>query len=157
MINFELENPHLKEIKYFNKIENLSIKKIESNNLFELNTFILDMKKLIYFFNQEYKWDKMFTIDDVYTRINAGDNLFILYFNKVSIGYIWFKKINNEISFLYNLYVTNIIKRPNESPKWFVNKTCSEILECYKKIICECEDWHKSAHNVFRYNGFNQI
>ena len=122
-----------------------------------LDSYTGTMELLIRYFNQEYKWDSMFKISDVYNRIKKGDNLFILYLNRNAIGYIWFREVDNDTCFLYNLYVTNIIKRPKYSPIWFVNRACSHMLKHYKKIQCECEDWHSVAQNTFVSNGFIEI
>ena len=122
-----------------------------------LDSYTDTMELLIRYFNQEYKWNNMFKISDVYNRIKKGDNLFILYLNRNAIGYIWFREVDNDTCFLYNLYVTNIIKRPKYSPIWFVNRACSHMLKHYKKIQCECEDWHSAAKNTFISNGFTLI
>ena len=122
-----------------------------------LDSYTDTMELLIRYFNQEYKWDNMFKISDVYNRIQKGDNLFILYLNRNAIGYVWFREMDKDTCFLYNLYVTNIIKRPKYSPIWFVNRVCSHMLKHYKKIQCECEDWHSAAQNTFVSNGFIQI
>lgn len=122
-----------------------------------LDSYTDTMELLIRYFNQEYKWDNLFKISDVYNRIEEGDNLFILYLNRNAIGYVWFREMDKDTCFLYNLYVTNIIKRPKYSPIWFVNRACSHMLKHYKKIQCECEDWHSAAQNTFVSNGFIQI
>jgi hypothetical protein len=122
-----------------------------------LDSYMDTMELLIRYFNQEYKWDNLFKISDVYNRIEEGDNLFILYLNRNAIGYVWFSETDKDTCFLYNLYVTNIIKRPTYSPIWFVNRACSHMLKHYKKIQCECEDWHNAAQNTFISNGFIEI
>jgi hypothetical protein len=122
-----------------------------------LDSYTDTMELLIRYFNQEYRWDNMFKISDVYNRIEEGDNLFILYLNRNAIGYVWFREMDKDTCFLYNLYVTNIIKRPKYSPIWFVNRACSHMLKHYKKIQCECEDWHSAAQNTFVSNGFIEI
>jgi hypothetical protein len=122
-----------------------------------LDSYTDTMELLIRYFNQEYKWDNMFKISDIYNRIKKGDNLFILYLNRNAIGYVWFREMDKDTCFLYNLYVTNIIKRPKYSPIWFVNRACSHMLKHYKKIQCECEDWHSAAQNTFVSNGFIEI
>jgi hypothetical protein len=122
-----------------------------------LESYTDTMELLIRYFNQEYKWNNMFKISDVYNRIKKGDNLFILFLNRNAIGYVWFREMDKDTCFLYNLYVTNIIKRPKYSPIWFVNRACSHMLKHYKKIQCECEDWHSAAQNTFVSNGFIQI
>lgn len=149
MINFELNKN--------NFIEEVELNYIHLYNINFLQSYSDTIELLIRYFNDEYNWDKMFTINDVYDRIKNGDNLFILFLNRKAIGYVWFKEINKDICYLYNLYVTNIIKRPDYSPNWFVNKTCAHMLKYYKKIQCECEEWHTSAQNVFIKNGFKQI
>ena len=131
--------------------------KIDNYPSLSINSNIDSMQKLISYFNQEYKWDEMFTMPDVLDRISNGHKLFTLSYNNESIGYVWFKKINKSTCYLYNLYVTNIIHRPNYSPVWFIHTTCSEMLKYYKKIECDCEDWHNHAHNVFISNGFIEV
>jgi hypothetical protein len=140
--NFE-EQPELYIIHLYNKTF--------------LKSYTDTMELLIRYFNQEYKWDDMFDINTVSNRISKGDNLFILYLNRTAIGYVWFNEIDKDTCHLYNLYVTNIVKRPDYSPIWFVNKACSHMLKYYKKIQCECEDWHNSAQNTFISNGFTTI
>ncbi len=141
MINFELN------ISDYNQIEELSI--LRYNEVLSD-----DIKKLIYFFNEEYKWDDMFIFDDVQTRINNGHHLFILYYGNNAIGYVFYEPKENNEFYLYNLYVTNCYKRPNYSAQWFVNKTIGMLPIPISKISCICEDWHVVAHNVFTKNGF---
>jgi hypothetical protein len=142
-INNFIEEPELHIIHLYNKTF--------------LDSYTDTMELLIRYFNQEYKWDKLFKISDVYNRIEEGDNLFILYLNRNAIGYVWFREVDKDTCFLYNLYVTKVIKRPKYSPIWFVNKTCSHMLKHYKKIQCECENWHSAAQNTFISNGFIEI
>jgi len=144
MINFELD------ISNYNEIKELSILKY--------NEFLSDdIKKLIYFFNQEYKWDGMFTFDDVNIRMNNGHHLFILYYGNDCIGYIFYEPKHNNEFYLYNLYVTNKTKRPNYSAQWFVNKSISLLPKPISKISCISEDWHIAAQNIFKLNGFKPI
>jgi hypothetical protein len=42
-------------------------------------TYKDSLQLLINYFNEEYTWNEMFTIDDVINRIQTGDNLFLLY------------------------------------------------------------------------------
>ena len=142
-------------IKDFISLDSLSFSYI--NTAYELEKHIDNMYLLINYFNIEYKWNGMFKIEDVYKRIEKGDNLFLMYFNNNPIGYVWFTQRNEETCYLYNLYVTNSIKRPKNAPKWFINKTCSFMSSYYSKIICECEDWHIAAQNIFISNGFIDI
>lgn len=141
MINFELDGTTYNEFKELTVLE-------YSDSLSD------DIKKLIYFFNEEYTWKDMFVFDDIRSRIDKGHRLFILYYGNKSIGYIFYEPKENDEFYLYNLYVTNCYERPSYSPIWFVNKTIGLLPKTFKKITCICEDWHNSAHNVFKQNGF---
>lgn len=143
MINFKLD------IELYNEIKEFAI-------LQYTEVLSDDIKKLIYFFNEEYTWDGMFAFDDVQNRINKGHYLFILYYGHNAIGYVFYEPKKNNEFHLYNLYVTNCYERPIYSPQWFVNKTIGLLPKPISKISCVCEDWHISAHNVFKTNGFIQ-
>jgi len=143
--------------KNFIKQKEFHIERLRFDNIITFEYFKPHMQFLIDSFNKEYKWDDMFDINDVEDRIKAGHILFILYYDNNQIGYVWFKEINKNDCYLYNLYVTNLIQRPDSSPIWFVNKVSYVMLEKYEKIKCDCEDWHNSAQNVFISNGFKLI
>jgi len=115
------------------------------------------MDWLIEQFNSEYKWDGMFTSSDVNQRISNNEDLFILYLGVTPIGYIWFKEENETTCSMYNLYISKIIKRPNFSSVWFINKVCFEMFKHYKKIETECEDWHITMQNTFNSSGFTKL
>ena len=146
MIKFELNKSN------YNENEDLSV--IHISNRHKLDLLSDDVKKLIYFFNEEYSWDGMFNFDDVQMRVSKGHHLFILYYGHKAIGYIFYEPKENDEFYLYNLYVTNCYERPSYSPIWFVNNTIKLLPKSFKKITCICEDWHTSAHNVFEKNGF---
>jgi hypothetical protein len=141
MINFELN------IELYNEIKEFSI--LKYNELLSD-----DIKKLIYFFNEEYNWDGMFVFEDVQNRIDKGHHLFILYYGHKAIGYVFYEPKENNEFYLYNLYVTNCYERPNYSAQWFVNKSIGMLPTPISKITCICEDWHTAAHNVFKSNRF---
>jgi hypothetical protein len=141
----------------FIKEKNLHIERFEFDNIIAFECYKPHIQFLIDSFNTEYKWDDMFDINDAENRIVEGHILFILYYDSKEIGYVWFKEIDKNICYLYNLYVTNILYRPEYSPIWFINETSSVMLKYYKKIQCECEDWNTSAQNVFTSNGFYLI
>lgn len=124
---------------------------------YNINTLSDDIQKLITYFNSEYNWDGMFSFNDVTHRINKGHLLFILYYEGDSIGYVFFEPKENNEYYLYNLYVTNKVKRPNYTAQWFVNKSINLLPKSVSKVTCVCEDWHTAAHNVFKLNGFNII
>ena len=149
MISFELNKSNYEEPK------ELSI--IEISNRHKLDLLSDDVKKLIYFFNEEYNWDDMFNFNDVQTRISKGHYLFILYYGHKAIGYVFYEPKENDKFYLYNLYVTNCYERPSYSPVWFVSNTIKLLPKTFKKVLCECEDWHTTAHNIFKSNGFIQI
>jgi hypothetical protein len=145
MIKFELN------INEYNAIDELSILQYKDESLSD------DISQLITYFNLEYTWDDMFKFDDVVNRIKSGHLLFILYYGNTSIGYVFFEPKSDTEFYLYNLYVTNKIKRPNYAAQWFVNKSISLLPKTTKKISCVCEDWHKAAHTTFKNNGFNIV
>ena len=148
MIKFELNKSN------YSEIEDLSI--ITVLNRYQCDLLSDDIKKLIYFFNEEYSWDDMFTFDDVQTRISKGHHLFILYYGHKAIGYVFYEPKENDEFYLYNLYVTNCYERPSFSPQWFINKSINLLPKGFLKITCVCEDWHTAAHNVFTQNGFTK-
>lgn len=146
MINFVLNSSD------YTEISDLNIMFIFNIN--QVNTTSEDIEKLIHFFNEEYHWDDMFNFKDVQDRIENGHYLFLLYYNHKPIGYVFYEPKENDEFYLYNLYVTNRHKRPSFSPIWFVNKTIGLLPKSFKKVTCVCEDWHTSAHNVFKLNEF---
>lgn len=115
------------------------------------------METLIDYFNREYTWDGMFTINDVLDRLNKGDILFILSYNHMDIGYIWYTEIDEKTCKSYNLYVTKIINRPNDSAYWFYNRVSKIMIEKYDKIVCDAEDWNKRVHDIFYQTGFKKV
>jgi hypothetical protein len=149
MINFELNIDDYLEIYELN-ILNVSAL-IESDNISN------DIKSLINFFNDEYIWNNMFTFDDVKARICNGQYMFILYYDVNPIGYVFYEPKDNNVFYLYNLYVTNKIKRPMYSPIWFVNKSIKLLPSSVSKIICVSDEWNTAAHNVFKSNNFKEV
>ena len=119
------------------KEKQLTIERLELDNIIALNYFKSDIETLINYFNEEYKWDDMFTINDVDDRIITGHILFILYYDEHPIGYVWFKELNDVTCFGYNLYVTKKINRPSSTPKWFYNKVSGIMLQEYNTIKVE--------------------
>ncbi len=112
---------------------------------------------LIHYFNDEYTWDGMFTLNDVENRIKEGHNLFILYVDKRAIGYVWFREIDKNTCFGYNLYVTKKIDRPKWAAKWFYNKVSEIMLKNYKKIKVEIEDWNGVVIDMVKRIGYKEI
>jgi hypothetical protein len=117
-------------------------------------TYKDSLQLLINYFNEEYTWDGMFTIDDVVNRIQNGDNLFLLYTNNRVIGYVWFKELDNNTCVGYNLYVTKKVGRPKDAPKWFYNKVSGIMLEKYDYIKVEIEDWNKVVFDLVESIGY---
>lgn len=146
MINFELNNSEYFELK------ELSVLKVD-----DLDASLMEIQTLINYFNKEYQWDKMFNFDDVKNRIFTGHFMFILYYDNTAIGYVFYEPKENNQFYLYNLYVTNQIKRPVYSATWFVNHTIKLLPKTFSKIICVCDSWHDTAHNIFKNNGFKQL
>jgi hypothetical protein len=136
------------------KEKEFHIERLELDNLITLQYFTPVIQKLIEYFNEEYNWEGMFDINEVQNRIANGHILFILYYDKIPIGYVWFKELDNHTCFGYNLYVTKKIERPKESPKWFYNKVSSIMLEQYNTIKVEIEDWNKVVLDLVESIGY---
>jgi hypothetical protein len=152
MISLKLEKDNFVDIDF--QIDDLSLKKINKENYSEIEK--INMMELIEKFNQQYTWDNMFNINHVEERIYENQFLFILYFNEKPIGYNWYKKINDESMYLYNLYVTKIINRPKNSPKFFVNQSCKEMFNVTNIIFCDCDEWNTAAQTMLFDNNFKQ-
>lgn len=139
----------------FNKSYNLNSVRVCKN--IWTDDYAKIMSSLINQFNIEYKWDGMFTIDDVIKRIYNDEILFILFVSETPIGYIWFKEINNSTCAMYNLYISKVNNRPNFSSVWFINNVCSNMIDKYDIIDTGCEDWHITMQNTFSSNGFDKL
>jgi hypothetical protein len=139
------------------KEKQLHIERLELDNLIAFEYYKPHIQFLIDSFNKEYQWDGMFDIKDVENRIVHGHTLFILYYDGKEIGYVWFKEINKNTCFGYNLYVTKEIERPTHSPKWFYNKVSGIMLETYNVIDVEIEDWNKVVFDLVESIGYKKI
>lgn len=128
------------------------------NSVSEFNDLAKDsMKALIESFNEEYKWDDMFSYEDIIGRLESNHSLFILFFNKQPIGYVFFRELDSTTTFLYNLYVSRKIDRDNSVPLLFVNRVCAEMFDVYDDIELECEDWNTAAQKLFESSTFKKI
>jgi len=114
------------------------------------------IENLINYFNQEYTWDKMFNIDNVEERIRNGERLFLLYYDNTAVGYVFFKHIDEQTCFGYNLYVTKIINRPKDSAYWFYNEASGAMLNTYKFIKVEIEDWNQVVLDMVKKIGYEK-
>jgi hypothetical protein len=70
---------------------------------------------------------------------------------------VWFKELDSNTCFGYNLYVTKKIDRPNYAPKWFYNKASGIMLKNYKTIKVEIEDWNKVVFDLVESIGYKLI
>jgi hypothetical protein len=137
--------------KWYNK-EELSL-----HQILDITPYMEDMVSLIDYFNSEYAWDEMFNIDDCIRRIENGNQLFILKLNNKPIGYVWFKEIDTNTCFGYNLYVTKQIERPKYAPNWFYNKVSGIMLQKYNTIKVEIEDWNTTVFDLVKNIGYKEI
>jgi hypothetical protein len=135
----------------------LHIERLELDNIIVLEYFTPNIQTLIGYFNEEYQWDNMFDMNEVENRITNGHILFILYYDKHPIGYVWFREIDKDTCFGYNLYVTKQIERPKHSPKWFYNKVSGIMLKEYNNIKVEIEDWNKVVFDLVESIGYKEI
>jgi hypothetical protein len=141
----------------YNKKKQLHIERLELNNILVLEYFTDKIQFLIDSFNKEHQWDGMFNINDVKDRITKGHILFILYYDVEPIGYVWFKELDENTCFGYNLYVTKKIERPKDAPKWFYNKVSGIMLEQYDTIKVEIEDWNQVVFDLVEGIGYQKI
>lgn len=132
------------------------VARVETSEDF-IKCFLGSMQTLIDYFNSEYKWDEMFSIDDVIKRLDDGHILFILFSKSNPLGYTFFKEIDSNTTFLYNFYVTKVLNRSKELPIKFTNVVCKEMFEKYDYIELECEEWNTAAQKVFESNYFKKI
>ena len=139
------------------KEKQLHIERLELNNILTLEYFTPNIQFLIDSFNKEYRWDDMFDISEVENRIKNDHTLFILYYDSNPIGYVWFKKLDNNTCFGYNLYITKKVERPKHSSKWFYNKVSAIMLEEYDTIKVEIEDWNKVVFDLVESIGYKEI
>ena len=139
------------------KEKELHIQRLNIDNIFSFEYYEPQIVSLINYFNKEYDWDDMFDIGEVKNRIITGHILFILYYDKQPIGYVWFKELNKDTCFGYNLYVTKKIDRPKSAPKWFYNKVSGIMLKSYKTIKVEIEDWNDVVFDLVESIGYKEI
>ena len=151
MVQYQLNNEN------YIKEKQLHIERLELDNILALEYFTPNIQFLIDSFNKEYQWDNMFDMIEVEYRIKSGHILFILYYDTNPIGYVWFKELDNDTCFGYNLYVTKQIERPKYSPKWFYNKVSGEMLNQYNTINVEIEDWNKVVFEMVESIGYKKI
>jgi len=141
-----------------NYIEEPDLSIIHIYNKTWLESYKDSIQLLIEYFNQEYTWNDMFTLEDAMNRILVnGDNLFLLFMNTRVIGYVWFKEIDSKTTFGYNLYVTKKIGRPKSAPKWFYNKASGIMLKNYKTIKVEIEDWNDIVFDLVESIGYKKM
>lgn len=147
MITFEINKTNkLIDSQFF-------IKEITEYSEFD-NATKDDMDTLITYFNEEYIWNKMFNIVDVASRILNGEKLFILYFKTIAIGYVFFKKIDDNTYFGYNLFVTKKEKRPGYAAYWFYENVTKYMLTNCNKIKVEIEDWNFTIIDIIKNIGY---
>jgi len=149
MIQYELNKIHYKEEP------DLHIIQIYNKNWLE--SYKDTIQLLINYFNEEYEWDKMFNLNYALNRIHEGHTLFLLYSNRRAIGYVWFKELDKTNCFGYNLYVTKKVDRPKYAARWFYNKVSGIMLQNYKRIQVEIEDWNNVVIEIVSSIGYTKI
>ena len=97
-------------------------------------------------FNNNVKWDDMWTIDIAKERLNDGQDLFIGLDNEGPLAHVWFNK-----DYLYNAYVDP--RRPNNYGVSFI-QACLNFIE-YDKVYLYCDVWNKKAQKFFEKVGFS--
>lgn len=141
--------------KNYIKNKTLLIKEIYNVEELEKHKQIID--NLILVFHSEYQWDDMFTIKDVEDRIKNNHTLFILFYDDIPIGYVFFKPVTDLICFGYNLYVTKKVKRPKYAADWFYNEVSGVMLKTYNQIDVEIEDWNGVVFEIVKNIGYKEM
>lgn len=113
-----------------------------------------DIQKLINLFNNEYKWDGMFDIRTVDRRMENNEILFILYYNNISVGYVFFKELDINTIYAYNSYVTKKENRTDDAYMILMSKSCEEMFKSYKTVISDVDDWHKRVIEIITKIGY---
>jgi len=142
--------------KYILHKNNFVTEELSIHHVTDTSTHISDIQTLIDSFNLEYKWDGMFNIDECTNRINSGQYLFLLKLNDTPIGYVWFKELNSDVCFGYNLYVTKQIPRPKYAPTLFYRYTSGLMLQKYNSIEVEIEDWNHVVFDLVENIGYRE-
>lgn len=112
------------------------------------------IEKLIFYFNDEIRWDKMFNILDVFNRLNNNNVMYILVNDDIFYGYVWFKDYKDG-RLLFNLFIRN----KNIIKKYKGKEFVSDIIDRFEKnkvIYCEVDEWNKKSINLFKRLGFKQ-
>jgi len=120
-----------------------------------LNQYHDDLKIIIDLFNEEHTWDKMYTIQDCYTRFDDGLFCMIWYDNKNPIGISWYCPINN-YTYCHNIFVSQ--KRPKGQTPIFLSKVDDWNIKM-KKVIHKLadvnylkkEEFYKLTESVKKY------
>lgn len=134
--------------------DNFISEELSIHQVYYLQDHVSDIQKLIDYFNSEYKWDGIFNIDDCKKRIDSGHILFLLKLNHLFIGYVWFREINPDVCFGYNLYVTKKVPRPKYAPTWFYRKVSGIMLEKYNFIEVEIDEWNEVVFELVENIGY---
>ena len=110
------------------------------------------LSRLIKEFNSEFKWDEMYTMDDVPVRFKDGCHLSILYYKDVPTGYCWFKK-----GWSFNLYVSKVRKRPQILPLLYINDMTQDIVDKFGYVEYETDVWNTFMIKWASKGGYKEI
>ena len=122
---------------------------ITNQNLSDYYSLIEDS---IRYFNNEHKWDSMFTFEDAISRVQNGMIMYVGVLEADVFGYVWFREFNNS-RFLFNLFVRNNVTNKTYTGKEFV----SDVIGRYehgKVIHCEVDEWNEKSIKLFKKLGF---
>ena len=157
-------------IKYTLHKDNLKISEnlpINIVQIFDVNN--PDIQKSIDNFNVLYKWDKMFTLEEVQRRLDNDCKFFLFYLNGLLVGHAWFS--NKTVSydtdktekqfyfpeiFSFNIFVdkTKHQKTMFSSHNYYSYCVKKLIDDGYDVIHIEIDDWHEVSKKFFEKVGF---
>jgi RimJ/RimL family protein N-acetyltransferase len=129
---------------------------VESIELFHANH--PNVHRTISNFNSLYNWDEMFTVDDVKTRLESGERLFLFYNLGKLVGHVWFstKEHQKPSIYSYNIFIDKRLHNKESFDSTIYFSKCVEKLkkEGYEKIHVYVDEWNNASHQFCERMGF---
>lgn len=107
--------------------------------------------KCIDLFNDEIKWDSMFTLWDALRRIEAGEKMFVGLYNGEIFGYCWVIDRDYD-TYIYNVFSKSTIDRR----KYGATDMLYYVIKNHgnKIISAKVDEWNVKSIKVFEKLGF---
>lgn len=106
-----------------------------------------DIGTLIDLFNEEHTWDKMYTVQDCYTRFDEGLFCILWYWENNPFGLRWVYPMN-ESAYILNTFVSK--KRPNGKTILFYYKFYYLLKTLgYHSAVSYVDHWNIKSKKLF--------